>query len=234
MGKTGLFYDIKKIVPDLIDNNGNFRTMPIGVFNKVKVPKKTVEIFKSFLALLKNTNIIHDETKLYLFNPYITLKEVNEEINSRYNKKLVLNTTISKVGQDRMKIVALVGDDFVHQIISSKFDYDMYAHIIAEQSLKYKEDGVKDLRDNLLLPLNRDIINYKLSDEDFDTFLDIVKPYMKSHIDTLARNIDEKMIGYFNNLIVNHNLSEKDKERYELLLQFLGEWGNRYERDFNA
>ena len=87
MANSKILIEIKRTLPDIVDSNGNFRTVPIGNVGKRRLSGERLDLLKSFVDLLQNTTILCRETKTYLFDPHITLKEVTDKLNEEGEKQ---------------------------------------------------------------------------------------------------------------------------------------------------
>ena len=120
MANSKILIEIKRTLPDIVDSNGNFRTVPIGNVGKRRLSGERLDLLKSFVDLLQNTTILCRETKTYLFDPHITLKEVTDKLNEegeKQGKNYNYNKVVSKVGYDRGKLDSVLGKSFFSDII---------------------------------------------------------------------------------------------------------------------
>ena len=53
MAASTTFQILKKLAPDMIDNNGNFRTIPIGEIKKRNLSDSRITLLKSLYTLLR-------------------------------------------------------------------------------------------------------------------------------------------------------------------------------------
>ncbi len=229
MPKDTILKEIKGVIPDIMDANGNFRTIPIGFVGKRNLSNYRLELLKNFIILLRDTKIINRETRMYLFDQYITVKGVNDRLNAEGEsdprfERIPYNTTISKITYDRKdKIEKLFGPEFLRDILLSN-DKRKLAKCSENLTLaykKYSDNKNSYLRDKIALPLSDEPMCNELSDEEFNAFISTILPYLKHHMKSVADGIDEKSIGYFNYILVNPTLSTVDKERLDYLKQLL-------------
>ena len=68
MAKGSILNELKKLIPCIIDNNGNFRTIPIGIVKRQELSEERIRIIQTFVRLLVNTNFLQPETKIYISN----------------------------------------------------------------------------------------------------------------------------------------------------------------------
>lgn len=223
MEGKGILKELKLIYPDAIDNNGNLRTMPIGLLAKRKISMGRFHLLQSFIKLIIETDIVNKETKLYISNPDISYRSVNRamnELNGNVEPEIPERTTQSKIGYGRRKLMETFGEDIVTDIAFKTMNDDkirIYEEKITKAYREYAGGSREDIRDGIALTLDKDSLCGELSDDKFDQFIDIIKPYLKHHMEAVSANMDEDSIGYFNNLMFNPNLNNVDKERLALL-----------------
>lgn len=227
MGNSSLLKEIKTVAGDMIDNNGNFRTIPIGPTGKRNLSEDRIKLLQSFLTLLRDTGMLCEETRMYLFNKYITLKGVTDELNSKVGvngKEFNNHTTNSKVNYDRVKIQKRIGDNVITDILmpgTSEEILSIYSKKIIEANIIYGRQNGEDLRDNIALNLDKKALCIELDEERFNGFIQAILPYLKSHMQTVIESIDKESIGYFNYLILSNSLQGVDLERYNYIKQLL-------------
>ena len=216
---SSILRDIKELNWSLIDKNGNFRSVPIGILGKRNISKDRLEMLKSIVRLVKDTNIVCKETKLYVSDRDIKIRGVNEEMNMGSSASIPYNTTSAKIGYDRMKLSKYLGESIVRDIIYKCDDYNTlsgYMLKITNAYRKYCGDNIK-IRDEIGLDLDRNIICSELSEEEFNKFIRVILPYLKSHMEEVSKSINKESIGYFNYLVSSPVLEGIDKERLEIL-----------------
>lgn len=223
MAKGGFYDFLKQVIGDMVDSNGNMRVTPIGNTGKRNLSNNRIKVLVDLINLLKDTTIITEESKLYVFDKYITIKGVNEALNiSIANSKdeLKFNNTLSKIQYDKNKLERIFGSRFFIDILSFDTDIAQYERIIAEQYFKYTKNKNK-LRDNIALNIDKNYMASEIKDEDFKEFISIIKPYIKSHMMFIEQSLNKDMIGYFNYILSMPSLQGVDKDRYNLLATLL-------------
>lgn len=223
MAKSGFLNYLKEIIHDMVDSNGNIRPIPVGVTGRRNLPDNRIKLLSDLIRLLRDTDIISDETKIYINNKYITMRGVNEEINNKMKgkEKRHLKTTISRIQYDQLKLEKIFGSDFFVNVLVKGNDISIYEKIIAEQYMKYSKK--EDLRKNLIINIPKNCMNTELSDEEFEEFVSVIAPYVKRHVKFIESNLSEEWCGYFNYLMYMPNLKGKDKERFERLKTLLSD-----------
>lgn len=226
--RNRLLREIKEIAYDLIDSNGNFRTMPIGLVGSRNISSDRVRLLQHFITLLKTTNIINQETKIYIFNKYINIKGVNETLNEEAKasggKEVNYNTTISKIGYDRIKLERMFGSEFLMDILYRSNNADALARhtqAVIDAYIKYSDSSDTRLRHSIALNLDRSCICVELDDERFRGFIEVIMPYIRSHMEKVAEEIDKDCIGYFNYLLTSPIKNDIDNKRLDYIRQLL-------------
>lgn len=224
MPKLGVFYDIKNIIPDLMDNNGNFRTYPIGVIGKRNVSDYRLGLVKAAIQLILNTNIVTTETKMYISDRYITKRGVNEKLNEsrEEDNKIPYKTTESKIAYDKAKIDKLLGPRFFTDILmysNNNSAVTVYETNLLQAMEKYGESSRSGIREAIALDLDKRLFCKKLDDTKFYEFIKDIGPYLKSHMKAVASGLDRESVGYFNYLLLSPVLNEDDERRLKILDQ---------------
>lgn len=232
MAASTTFQILKKLAPDMIDNNGNFRTIPIGEIKKRNLSDSRITLLKSLYTLLMDEGFTSKETRLYIFDPYITMSGVNNTINrllqeskSWDGKEIPINNTYYKIQYDREKIDKAFGTTVATDIVYKSGNSSMIAEYnkrLAQLYAKRNKTSVNGaLRENLALELRTDLMCSSIEQEKFDTFVEVIKPYIKEQMQAIVESLDPDMIGYFNYLLYNPVLSGRDKIRLDTLKIFL-------------
>lgn len=213
MATWSILKDLKEIIGDLVDNNGNFRTLPIGSVGRRRLSNNRIKLMQDIVRLLRDTNIISEETKMYVFNRHITIKGVNQAFMDKTGEFIKFKSTSSKIQYDKSKLEKMFTNRVFVDILTNR-DITVYERAVAEQFSKYSKNN---LRDGLILDISKDGINRELTDEEFQEFITIVAPYVKSHVEFISKNIDKRLSGYFNYITSMPKLNEVDKERLDML-----------------
>lgn len=227
MSKNGIISELKGIAYEMVDNNGKFRTVPLGTVGSRKLSNERIKLLQYLLNLVKDTSIVTSETKMYIFNRYITIKGVNEEMNrlmESKGKQYSYNTTASKIAYDRNKLQGLLGTDILKDILlgyNNDSVIKKHTENVINAYLKYSKAKGKDIRDGLALEISKSFICTELSEQKFEQFLVDISPFLKSHMRKVAEGLDKESVGYFNYLLYSPILTDEDKARLENLRQRL-------------
>lgn len=222
MGKVSILAYLKDIVDDMVDSNGNIRTMPIGNLGRRNLSTNRIKFIADFLRFLNNTDIINRETRIYIENKHMSIRGVNEYLNKNikdgeklYNE----NTTVSRIQYDKNKLTKIFGQSMFFDVLSPNRDISVYERTLVEQYIKYS--NAEEYRKNLLLNIPENYVCTELSDEEFKDFMIIIAPYIRSQMRFIEENISEKACGYFNYLLGMPELEGIDKDRANMIKEML-------------
>lgn len=220
MEKNTLLYELKKTIPDFLDINGNFKKIPTGGSVKHNLTIEKVRLFESFITLLRDTPIIHEETRIYIFDKYISYSGVAEQMTALRKKKVTPSYVNGAIYRSRNRLEKMFSKNIVRDILDGR-ELDKYKVLIGQAYIQYSTESAIDYRDNILLPLDRNIICDNLDARSFDLFLNTIKPYINSNVARLSREIDRNIIGYFNFIMSSPVLKDIDRERKNFLLRLI-------------
>lgn len=223
MAKERFLSFMKEIYYDMVDKNGNIRVIPIGLVGKRNLPNENLKLLEQLIRLIMDTNIVTQETKIYISDVYITMAGVNRVINEMRKekrlKKVKKTNTSSKIQYDQNKLEKIFGNDFFYNVLSSNKNIEKYKKIIAHQFMRYSNSD--KIRENLLINIPRDYMVTELSEEEFEEFLSIIAPYTKRQVKFIENNLNKNACGYFNYLLNMPSLKGIDKERSAVLKTLL-------------
>lgn len=226
MASKGLLTQLKSIIADMTDSNGNIKALPGGQVGKLDLPINKLKFIENLIILLRDTKLITQETKMYLFDKYITIKGVNEAVNEAMStketpdsSKIPLSSTASRITYDKTKLTKIFGQHLVVNMLSRSSSIEVYEQALAEQFRKYNSI---DLRDSLIISIPKDCMQMELSEDKFQDFLEVILPYIKSQVKFVEDNLDIEACGYFNYLLSYPNLEGTDKDRADRLKILLG------------
>ena len=214
MAIGGSFDHLKNIMGDMVDANGNIRVTPIGQIGNLKLSNNKIKLLSDIIKLIRDTSIVTKETKHYISNKYISIKGVDDLMNSeeREEKRTIKPTTTqSKIQYDKIKLERIFGINMFSDILSRDCDITSYERAVAEQYVKYS--GKDSIRKNLILDIPKECMRSEVSEESFDEFIRNISPYIKSQIKYIEENLDKDCVGYFNYILNMPSLNEIDMRR---------------------
>ena len=216
MNKSNILKDLRRVCGSFVDEHGNMRVRPIGFIENMKVEMDRQELLKDIVILLKDTDIINRETKMYIFNN-TTKREINEVLSEEVGETVSFNTTQSKIQYGKTKLEKLFGDS-IKRLLYKTYDIDDIPRLIYDISSQYSDI---DLRNKLVLDLDSNVYNTELSENDFEDFILTIAPYVKTQVEYISKNIESEKVGYFNYLITSKRLTDEDKQRLSKLKDIL-------------
>ena len=119
-----------------------------------------------------------------------------------------------------MKITNTFGENVITDLYASNKKIDKYITAMAEQFAKLSDSSLKK---SLRLSLPENNINSSVTDDEFNKFIEIIKPYTEVKMKEIEDSIDTKVSGYFNYILTcpDECLSENDLDRKILLVELL-------------
>lgn len=218
-----------------LEDNGNIRKEPIGVIKNSNASNDNIEKIRSIINIIKNSDSISEDTKIFISNYKISLKGTNEILNNNCkngvyeNKKGIkpssYSTTVARIGEDENNLVKTIGENVIPNLLYTNLISDKeYNRLLGKLVSKY---GVYNkLRRNLGLFIDDSvsgISEYKGSEDFFDILKDL-EGYLiqRKRILEDTINSDKDFISYYNYLLSSCDTHDKvvnrDRER---LMKFL-------------
>lgn len=186
----------------------------------VYLDERRLNFLRNFVDLIISTNFCCKETRLYLANYYITKAGVHKQLQQEGSKNK-LNTTIAKIFYDSKKITSEFGNTMLVEILHySNIDIDRYELILADVLNRYSNK--KLLQENVRLNLPKVKLSNSLEESEFDEFLQIIAPYIKSQMKFISKEISKQQVGYAQYLLSSTILDEKQQEHKNILCMYLG------------
>ncbi|MBU3101909.1 MULTISPECIES: hypothetical protein [Clostridium] len=218
--KGNILAQLKEIIYAFVDSEGRILDKPKPyTINTIKLNKRRNDFIRQFIDLLLNTKFITNESKIYLLNKNYTMRNVHEEIQ-KLGSRIAYRTVTAKLYYDSTKIASVFTSKMLTEILFyDKANMDMYEEALADVLNKYSNKKI--LHENIGLKLPKTKLNNSLSDDEFNDFLQIIKPYLKSQINFIYDNINKRSIGYAEYLLSSTLLSDIQKEQKNLLLECL-------------
>lgn len=213
-------------MPDMIDKNGNFRTLPIGTIGKRNISTYRLNLLRTFLDLILHTDMLNEETKIYITDKHISIKGVNEQINAENTtgKEIPYNTTAAKIAYDRQKIERLIGESFIRDLVlytNNAAVISVYEGKLLQAMEKYGAHDSKGIREAIALDLDKRLICKEIDDDKFYEFIRNILPYLKTQMKAVADSLDRESVGYFNYLLMSPVLNDNDKQRLNYISRLI-------------
>lgn len=209
---------------------------------------KRVELLRDIYEIALDKDFMNEFGVEYIRNPHMTINDVvdkynlsiensEDKINENTGRSRIIycsqkiNKVFKEVEYDRVKY------DIITWIFKKKTSFnettqiekiDKIDNIFLEQIKIFKEvynkKKYKVSRKDLIIDLPKVDEVKEVEDDEFENFMEILRPYSKNQI-TIVQSVINNMtkeVGYFNYLINNTDLSEKDLDRREDILRWLG------------
>lgn len=218
MAKDSILGELKVVIYDMVDSYGDITDLPRGTTGKRNLTNNRVKLLTDIIILLRDTKIITEATRYYVFNRYMTIKDANEAVHYNKTKEEIdkqFNNSLSKIQYDKKKLSEALGKRIIIDILYNNTDISEYEKLVAEQYMKYSTRN--GLRDNLGIEIPNNCITSEIDDESFNEFISIIAPYSKSQMAFIESNLDSNACGYFNYILSMPNLGSKDRERLDRL-----------------
>lgn len=222
MSQASVWSIMKEVIYSMYDDNGNLRIEYVGYLRNKDLGVEREKFLQNFIYLLLKTDYVTIETKQYLKNRYIKMRDVHSELieNGVIDKKINLRATSNKIYYDQRKICNDFGDsDFISLIINTSKSISKYTEVL---NGKICSIGNGDsLRENLVLNIPKNLINDTLDQVEFERLKDVLKQFTVKNIENVVNSIPKESIGYYNYLLNDINLSVSDKKNREQLVNLL-------------
>ena len=228
MNKKGSFKELKVVIKDIVDGNGNIRTFPVGALAKRDLDDNRLDIIKSLVRLCLDTDFFCYETKMYLENYDLSMSKIYRHLvedgvylaDDDNEFKKGERKVINKIANDQRKLDIAIGENVVTDLYNKSVPVGHYMIAIKNQ---YGKLGGSSLRDNLHLNLDKKVIVSELDDDDFEALMRTIYPYTNMAINEAIESLGSDKVGYFNYLMTCPDglLSELDFNRKNELVNIL-------------
>lgn len=218
MSSKNITKQLKALVDDFTDSQGNILEHPKGRFVRKKLDERRIMFLRRFVDLLLNTGFVSEETKLYIKDRYITQEGVAEAMRER-GKEANPNSVSAKIWYDKNKIVHLFGTRFLVEITEyDNVNMEDYEIKLDKAFAKYCNN--KALKDIIIdLPTGR--YERKLENEEFIQLLEKLKPYIKNNAKKVSESITSGEVGYIEFLLSSNILDSSELKHRRILEVFL-------------
>jgi len=191
----------KKVIYEMRDSNGNFRTMPIGSMSKQKLSSDRIRLIQLTIKLLLDTDYLKPCTRMYLSEEGISAAKIYKRMLDDPNidtDGLTEKALILRIYRDQEKVDKMLGLDFVEKVCYGVGPISGYFERVAKAYARISDN---DLRDNLALEIPENCISTVCDEDEFREFVGIIIPYLKSHMASITNGLNSNAVGYFNYLL---------------------------------
>jgi hypothetical protein len=200
------------------------------------------KIKQLYEAILESNNI--DELgKIYIKSGNRTYEDIIHEYNEKNGKDININTGISRISSAQVKIkryfkevntssgkvniITWLLDDKMHMGVELDSDKAILRDMFVRQLNEFINNiniNKKIIRNNIMISIPNCELVSEISEDEFRTFMGIIKPYSKHEMKVAESKINTmtKEVGYFRHLMNNKELSDEDKRRKDIIDNWLG------------
>ena len=242
------FKSIHKYYSSCHDDNGNFDRTKAETLIKsfAYYGNERLNILESVYNSVLKAGFINKFSRLYLTNSNMTVRDIGKN----YNENLPIGEPIVKEGTSRSQISYCSSkvNEVFKDIEFGKVTFDIVTWLMDANTFRLDNDDTKkELRDRFLEQLTKFIELYvekpaidrkdliislprcekvtEINQEDFDDFMDIIRPYSRHVIRKVQDGINDYIncVGYLKYIMSSSDqLSLKDRENREVVLRWLG------------
>lgn len=214
MEKENVFKQLRVIIEDCGESGD---TLNYTRYSSVNGDRQ--ELLLNTLYLLLNTGYMCSSTREYLRDR----RETFETLASKYNKMAPAGKDISvggmrkRIWRDKEKFVTDFGESFVSNLLY-KDDLDVEQYLAKTLKLiAYETQG--GLLGNIELDLSnkQGILNEDITDEEFEEFISVVRPYIKAEKQRVQEGLNVNTLAYIEYITNHQSIADIDKDRLDRL-----------------
>lgn len=196
-------------------------------FNGRQLNKEVVNFLNDLFHFYFESKMFNDCTILWLKSNASSMKECIEFYNNqvKVEDRLNVNTALSKIQYDRKKLERYFNvNEFINILAYPEKYLDSNREKLDKLSREYMKDG--EYNKAMVLKIPKEPICKEVEDSTWYVLEDMIRSYSKKRIETIESGndliINSNVIGYYNYLISNKNLSKTDKDRLKHIREILG------------
>lgn len=223
-----LMDDLRKLNYDLYDEADKIREHPYHQILKLKTSERNLELAKAVLYFVKNADILQRTGMAFLNCKEYTVQmqkivrklEDEGEYEGKYDG-------LNQFKYDQTKLKKIFPDQLmIHRLMQNETEqdgtdlYDEYRNQLETARSQFNLAGSKS---NLRLKLRKvkAVRNPKISDEEFKTFINIIKWYTPRNMEKMQRHITDEQLQYFEFILKGKGLNETDLKRMKVIQDML-------------
>ena len=223
-----LMDDLRKLNYDLYDEADKIREHPYHQILKLKTSERNLELAKAVLYFVKNADILQRTGMAFLNCKEYTVQmqkivrklEDEGEYEGKYDG-------LNQFKYDQTKLKKIFPDQLmIHRLMQNETEqdgtdlYDEYRNQLETARSQFNLAGSKS---NLRLKLRKvkAVRNPKISDEEFKTFINIIKWYTPRNMEKMQRHITDEQLQYFDFILKGKGLNETDLKRMKVIQDML-------------
>lgn len=217
---NNIFKQLKALVNDVYDaDNKKFRETPNGKYALLKEDLNRFETAKLFVKLLLDTDYFKKETSIYLLNPFATNSQTLHILNKEYGMDLTASALYQVWYRDREKFIKEFSENFfVDLVLYRDANIDKY-----REKLEQHIDNIDNthLLKECIIDLGCEEFSYDVTDEEFEKFIQKIRPYINANINKTKESLDNNMLAYINYITTHRSLTDADSVRLKKLRKVL-------------
>ena len=228
--RVSILTGIKEVINEMTDRgNGDkgitIRQAPItnGTLARKQLPQERIEFLRLFVHLLIKTDFLNERTRVYLIDRYGSYKTAADRIERESGVKVNPSTLQSTVWLDKNKIERYFSSKVLLDVIEyTNTDVAEYSRIARSLIDKYGQSNL--LAKNVIIELPEcEPMESKFTDGEFNEFMQMLAPYIRSQANFVRSTIQPEFIGYLKYILneSNEELSKNDLQRKNTILALL-------------
>ncbi len=197
--------------------DGEILETPVGRTGKKKLERRRIEFIRQFIDVLLHTDIIHEDTKVYLTTGYISLAEYARQYKSDERE----DTVTQRITRDINKIKRLFGDRVIVDIVHyPNTDIGVYEQKL--EDVLHRSTNRHLLDDRIVLKLPKDGEGKNVTPEGFKGFIGTISVFSYSNMKEIEKWVDKNAAAYARGLLGKTLLTENEKKDKIELERILG------------
>ena len=201
MAKAGTFTQLKDVIYEMVDANGNMRAFPIGKLGKQMLSSDRIALIQLMIKLILDTDFIKPYTKMYLRQRGISVNRLHEDLvnaNEINPEELNAKALSVRVYRDQEKFEKVIGSDFILDVCYGVGDISVYSARVAKAYASLVDNN---LRESIALEIPKGVFQMRCDRAEFEEFVGVIIPYLKTHMESISNGLNANAVGYFNYLI---------------------------------
>lgn len=218
---------LKALISDVYDiESDKILYTSKGRYIQLLKDKDKLNLVRLFADLVINTDFVRLPTRLSLMDPYSNCGRVKDTLKKKYSIDMSSNQIYQIWYQDKIKLTGVIGNDFFNVLMgySGKEEIEVESELLkykeSLQSILDSRDGTS-LYDRCMLNLETEEYAYSITDEQFEQFIKIIRPYIRLNFGKAQQSLNNEVLGYIKFICTRNTLSEIDSKRLQKLRKIL-------------
>lgn len=214
MDGSAIVKQLRLVIRDLYDDEGNERETPRRTYISGKVKWEAVILLREIVRIVLSANYFTEVTKEYIMNSLASRKDIADKFNMNQH------TVQTKIYRDTQKFKRDFGEDCLYRISTNpNADLTPYRKKVQEFSgtLQAFYDAI-DLHFKSALGA----YSVDLDSDSFDTLCQVLTTYSKKYKQRVADSVPSDSLGYINYLFSKEDKTDEEEYRFNKLLAIVG------------